>query len=212
MNRPITTTMLKIVKEGFEEEKNVKVLSIFEKDDAIYGVYLTPITEALSFLIDPLYNMSTDIEGHNIYMMELGTLLIASYKHGLIDMYNWLIHESDINIESELFNDLINNCIDNPPLNLSSFRIINHIDAMNEGNLQISIIDLIKLVENFMIIDPLDIDVSDKSNEVVMKNNLNLVRQELKQKNYGKISEAVLNEIDNSFIYLQLNLYITDDK
>lgn len=212
MNKPVTTTMLKIVKDGFEEEKNVKVLSIFEEDDTIYGVYITPITEALSFLKDPLYNMSTDIDGHDIYMTELGTLLIASYKHGSMKMYNLLTHDSDIKIENELFHELISNCINNPPLNLSSFRIIRYIDMMNEGTLQISTSDLIKMAEDFMIIDPLDIDVSDKSSEVLMKNNLNMIKQELRQKNYSKISEKVLNEIDNLFIYLQLDLYITDDK
>ena len=152
MSRPITTKMLKIVKEGFEEEKNVKVLSIFEKDNDIYGIYITPITEALSFLKDPLYNMTTDIDGHNIYMMELGMLLIASYRHGLMRMYNWLVHESDIKIENELFNDLINICIDNPPLLLSSFNIIKMIDKVNEGSLLEALIDLVELVEEFIVI------------------------------------------------------------
>lgn len=212
MNRPVTTKTLKIVKDGFEEEKNVKVLSIFEEDDAIYGIYITPITEALSFLKNPLYNMSTDIDGHDIYMMELGTLLITSYKYGSMKMYNWLVHDSDIKIESELFHDLVSNCINYPPLNLSTFHIIKHIDRMNSGNLQIPINDLVDMVQDLMIVDPLDIDVSDKSSEVVMKNNLNLVKQELKQKNYTKVSEKILNDIDNLFIYLQLDLYITDDK
>lgn len=212
MNKPITTQTLNIVKDGFEEEKNVKVLSIYEEDDAIYGVYITPITEALSFLKNPLYNMSTDIDGHDIYMLELGTLLIASYKHGSMKMYNILTHESDLNIENELFDNLVNNCIDNPPLVSSIFHIINHIKKMNEGTLHIPISDLVELVQDFMVVAPLDIDVSDKSSETVMKNNLNMVKQILMQKTYPKVSEKKLNDIDNLFIYLQLDLYITDDK
>ena len=211
MNRPISKTTLNIVKDGFEEEKNVKVLSIFERNNDIYGIYVVRITDALSFLKDPLYNMRTDIDGHNIYMIELGTLLIASYRHGSIKMYNWLIHDSNIKIRNKLFDELISNCIDNPPLNLASFRLIKSIDDMNKGCLPERVSDLVELVEEFMEIDQLDIDVSDKSSTIVMHNNLNLVRQELKGRNYKKINESFMNLIDDLFIDLQLDLYITDE-
>ena len=101
---------------------------------------------------------------------------------------------------------------DNPPLQLSSFHLINWIDELNNGNLNMSTIDLIEMVENFMLIEPLDVDVSDKSSEALMKNNLNLVKQELKSKNFKKITEATINAIDKLFIKLQLDLYMTDNK
>ena len=75
-----------------------------------------------------------------------------------------------------------------------------------------STIDLIEMVENFMLIEPLDVDVSDKSSEALMKNNLNLVKQELKSKNFKKITEATISKMDKLFIKLQIDLYITDDK
>ena len=117
-----------------------------------------------------------------------------------------------INDTSDDFAELMQISYDNPPLQLSSFHLINWIDELNNGNLNMSTIDLIEMVENFMLIEPLDVDVSDKSSESLMKNNLNLVKQELKSKNFKKITEATINAIDKLFIKLQLDLYITDDK
>ena len=160
--------------------------------------------------------MHTDIDGHNIFMFELGFILHLIYQNGSIQMYNILVKNIGTNLIYEPFNkifwDLISIIDDNPPLQLSSFHLINWIDNLNNGNLNMSTIDLIEMVENFMLIEPLDVDVSDKSNESVMKNNLNLVKQELKSKNFKKITEATINAIDKLFIKLQLDLYMTDNK
>ena len=45
-----------------------------------------------------------------------------------------------------------------------------------------------------------------------MKNNLNLVKQELKSKNFKKITEATISKMDKLFIKLQIDLYMTDNK
>lgn len=160
--------------------------------------------------------MHTDIDGHNIFMFELGFILHLIYQNGSIQMYNILVKNMGTNLIYEPFNkifwDLISIIDDNPPLQLSSFHLINWIDNLNNNDLNMSTIDLIEMVENFMLIEPLDVDVSDKSSEALMKNNLNLVKQELKSKNFKKITEATINAIDKLFIKLQLDLYMTDDK
>lgn len=213
-NKPVDKTTLQIVKESFEEQKNVRVLSIYEWNNDIYGIYINTPYESLSFVQKPLSNMTTDIDGHNIFMMELGLLLILIYQNGSVQMFNFLHGNSNIKIidTSDIFHSLIELSYDNPPLQLSSFQLINWIDNLDDDNLNISIFDLIEMVENFITIEPLDVDVSDKSSESVMKNNLNLVKQELKSKNFKKITEATISKIDKLFVELQLDLYITDNR
>lgn len=205
MSKKIDKQMLEIVKEGFEEQKHIDVVSIYAWNDDIYGVYINRPTDSLSFIKAPLYNMHTDIEGHNIFMMELGELLYYIYDKASIQMYNWLINPSALPCQfSSCFDDLLSICIANPPLQLSSFQLIKWIDRLNDGDINYSANDLIDMVEQFMTIEPLDIDVSDKSNEVVMKNNLNKVKQLLMEKKYDKIDELTIYEIDKLYVKLQM--------
>jgi len=210
MSKQIDKQMLEIVKEGFEEQKHIDIVSIYAWNDDIYGVYINRPTDSLSFIKAPLYNMHTDIEGHNIFMMELGELLYYIYDKASIQMYNWLINPSALPCQfSSCFDDLLSICIANPPLQLSSFQLIKWIDRLNDGDINYSANDLIDMVEQFMTIEPLDIDVSDKSNEVVMKNNLNKVKQLLMEKKYDKIDELTIYEIDKLYVKLQMqSIYI----
>lgn len=212
-NKTIDKATLQIVKESFEEQKNIHVLLIYEWKNNIYGVYVSNLYDALSFIQAPLTNMSTDIDGHNIFMIELGLLLLLIYQNGSMQMFNMLHSGSNMVLvdDSEDFKNLLQISYDNPPLQLSSFQLINWIDRLNSGDLNMSTIDLIDMVDNFMQVEPLDIDISDKSSESLMKNNLNLVKQELKNKKFKKITEAVVNRIDKLFVKIQLDLYMTDD-
>lgn len=213
-NKPVDKTTLEIVKESFEEQKNVYVLSLYEWNNDIYGVYINNLHDSLSFIQAPLTNMTTDIDGHNIFMIELGLLLILIYQNGSVQMFNLLHGGSNMKLmnSSDTFQNLMQISYDNPPLQLSSFQLINWIDKLDSDDLNMSTIDLIEMVENFIQIEPLDIDVSDKSSESLMKNNLNLVKQELKNRTFKKITEATINKIDKLFIQLQLDLYMTDEK
>lgn len=211
-NRKVDKTTLRIVKDSFEEQKNISILSLYEKDNDIYGVYINDPHETLSFNQVALTDMRTDIDGHNIFMFELGLLLTLIYKNGSTQMFNILTHRSAIDCENNLFLKLMRICINHPPLNISSFHIIKWVDELNNGNLKMSANDLLDMVEEFNKIEPLDVDVSDKSSESIMKNNLNLVKQELMEKKYDKITETVISRIDKIFVQLQLNLYMTDDK
>lgn len=212
-NKTIDKATLQIVKESFEEQKNIHVLLIYEWKNNIYGVYVSNLYDALSFIQAPLTNMSTDIDGHNIFMIELGLLLLLIYQNGSMQMFNMLHSGSDMVLidDSEDFRNLLQISYDNPPLQLSSFQLINWIDRLNSGDLNMSTIDLIDMVDNFMQVESLDVDISDKSSESLMKNNLNLVKQELKNKKFKKITEAVVNRIDKLFVKIQLDLYMTDD-
>lgn len=211
-NKKVDKTILRIVKESFEKQKNIRILSLYVKDNDIYGIYVNGPNESLSFTQVAPTDMRTDIDGHNIFMFELGLLLTLIYKNGSAQMFNILTYPSAIDCESNLFLKLMSICINNPPLNLSSFHLIKWIDELNSGNLNMSTNDLIDMVEEFNQIEQLDVDVSDTSSESIMKNNLNLVKQELMSKKYDKITEATIARIDKIFVQLQLNLYTTDDK
>lgn len=206
-NKKVDKTTLEIIKESFEEQKNITILSIFEKNNDIYGVYVNPIQSSLSFTEQPLYNMSTDIDGHNIFMMELGTLLQLSYSNGSMQMYQWLCHPSHIKIINESFNKLINECEANPPYNLASFHLINWIDKLNNDDLNMSVTDLVDMVKIFSENDPIDIDFDGSNNEAYLKNQLNEVKQILKSKNYKKVTEGVLLKVDKLFVKIQVDAY-----
>ena len=207
----IDKKIFQIVKEGFEEQKGIQVLSIYEWNDDIYGVYINNPIDSLSFIKAPLYNMHTDIDGHNIFMMELGELLYLAYDKASIQMYNWLINPSEIvSNNDEIFKKLIDICKSNPPLQLSSFQLIKWIDRLNDDDINYSASDLIDMVQHFMTIEQLDIDVSDKSSETIMKNNLNEVKQLLMEKKYDKIDELTIYEIDKLYVELQMKTIIYD--
>lgn len=208
----IDKNTLNIVRESFEEQKDIKVLSLYAKDNDIYGVYTYPLPQLLSFIEQPLYTMHTDIDGHNIFMVELGTLLHLAYHNGSIQMYDWIVHKSDIDINYSHFDQLLEYCNDNPPYELVKFNLTKWIDELNDGNLNMSTFDLVDMVKIFMENESLDIDFNDNDSEVTLRNKLNKVSQELKSKKYDKISERTMRLIDKEFIYLQIDLYITDDK
>ena len=198
---------LQIIKDGFEEQKNVIVLSLYAENNDVYGIYLNPLSQLLSFIVQPLYSMSTDIDGHNIFMMELGSLLHLAYHNASIQMYQWLCHPSDIIIRYEDFDTLIVYCEEYTPYQLASFHLINWVEELNNGNLNMSTFDLVDMFKIFMKNEPLDVDFNTSQEEVYLKNQLNQASQLLKTKKYKKITEAEMHKIDNSFITLQINSF-----
>lgn len=204
-NKPLNLHTLQIIKDGFEEQKNVIVLSLYAENNDVYGIYLNPLSQLLSFIEQPLYSMSTDIDGHNIFMMELGSLLHLVYHNASIQMYQWLCHPSDIIIRNEDFDTLIEYCEEYPPYQLASFHLINWVEELNNGNLNMSTFDLVDMFKIFMKNEPLDIDFDASTDEIYLKNQLNQASQILKTKKYKKISEAEMHQIDRTFINLQKN-------
>lgn len=206
-NKPLNLHTLQIIKDGFEEQKNVIVLSLYAENNDVYGIYLNPLSQLLSFIEQPLYSMSTDIDGHNIFMMELGSLLHLAYHNASIQMYQWLCHPSDIIIRNEDFDTLIEYCEEYQPYQLASFHLINWVEELNNGNLNMSTFDLVDMFKIFMKNEPLDVDFNTSQEEVYLKNQLNQASQLLKTKKYKKITEAEMHKIDNSFITLQINSF-----
>lgn len=204
-NKPLNKNTLNIIKNGFEEQKKVTVLSLYEDNNDVYGIYINPLSQLLSFVEQPLYSMSTDIDGHNIFMMELGSLLHLIYHNASMQMYQWLCHPSDLIIPNDDFDKLVSLCETYPPYNLASFHLINWVAELNNGNLNMSTFDLVDMFKIFMKNEPLDIDFDASTDEIYLKNQLNQASQILKTKKYKKISEAEMHQIDRTFINLQKN-------
>lgn len=207
------TTILEIVREGFEEQKGVKILSLFFEDEkTIRGIYIIPPEQSLSFLQLPLLDMTTDLDGYTIFLEELGQLLTYSYRLGSIFHFDWLLHKSEINCVSNYFDTLINTCKNNPPLLLFKQKFIEWVELTDEV-LPIRTQTFLKYCQIYNSLDSLEYDEDlDVDNSASVSNHFQYVKQQLKEKRYKKINELTMNEIDKLFIQMQIDLYTTDNR
>ena len=207
------SAILEIVKEGFEEQKGVKILSLyFSEDDYIYGTYIIPPSQSLSFLQLPLLDMATDLDKYTIILVELGELLRNSYRHGIIEYFNWLLVKSEIDCSNELFDKIVAICRENPPLLLMKANFIKWIELTDDIS-PMRTKTFIKTCEIFNKVDKIEYNVDlDFNNAASIHNQFNYVKEQLKEKKYKKINELTMNEIDKLFIQMQIDLYMTDNK
>ena len=207
------TAILDIVREGFEEQKGIKILSLFfSEEKRIEGIYIIPPEQSLSFVKLPLLDMFTEFEGYKIFLIELGEILRYSYKMGSLFHFNQLLVSSEINYVNNSFDKIINFCKEHPPLLLIKTNLIEWIEKTDEID-EIKMLTFLQQCEYFNKIDKLDYNKNlSVENIGSINNQMNYVKQQLKEKKYNKISELVINEIDKLFIQTQIDLYITDDK
>ena len=212
MSKLSDNELLTLVKESFEEQKQIKILSIYKKDNEIHGVYVLPPEQSLSFYQEPLLDMITDIDEHIIIMEELGQLLLKSYNFGGIDAFLKLTHVSDINIASKLFDNLLSKCVSNPPLQSIGISLANWC-AMTEDANPTRTHTFIRLIKAYQQFDDLDVDLelSNRDDEYILRQFREADKQ-LRQKKHKKITELVIHEINQLYIQLQIDLYMTDDK
>lgn len=214
MSRPITKEILTIVKESFEEQKGIKVLSVYADGCKIHGVYILPLEQSLSFQEEPLLDMVTDIDGRMIIMEELGQLLLYAYKLGSIEHFMKLTHVSDIDISSKLFSDLVSKCLSNPPLQLIDARLIEWCERTDEVH-PVRTQSFINSCKSYKKLDELDVDLvinTHDNDEAYILQQFRIVAEQLKHKKHKKISELTMYEINKLYIELQVDLYMTDKK
>lgn len=214
-NRQITPDILTIIKESFEEQKGIKVLSIFTRDNDVVGIYIIPPQQSLSFVEVPLLDMTTDFDGHRIIMFELGQLLQFSYRYGEINHFCTLVTPSDIKIVSNLFSTLVDKCLNNPPIHRINLSLIEWFERTDEVH-RIRTESFNKVCKKYNILfGGIDVDntISTKDNDeaYILKQFRDAARQ-LKEMKTKKISEATIYELDKIFVQLQIDLYSTDGK
>lgn len=213
-NKPITKELLQIVKDGFEEQKGIKVLSLYAEDDKIWGIYILPPQQSLSFNTEPLLDMMTDIDGHMIIMEELGQVLLYAYNMGSIDYFMRLLHVSDIDCASKSFDNLLNICISNPPLQRIDATLIEWLERTDEVH-TVRTQTFTTLFNQYNQLDSIDVDTTistDTHDDVYILSQFNEAIRQLERKNHKKITELIIHEINKVYINMQIDLYITDDK
>lgn len=215
MNRPINNSVLKVIKDTLEESKQITILNIFVEDNDVYGIYLNSLEHSLSFLQLPELSINTDIDGHNITFIELGFLLRSVYQNGALSLYNWLLHDSDIDcVHNYTYNNLIDVVRDNPPLYLVKSVIIKNFENIMSSNDKKKILQFIQQLKDFCLFDTFDIEINDNIedvNDIIrIKNQLSNFKQELQSRKYDKVSEKKIHDIDDLYINLMLQNFKYD--
>lgn len=207
--------LLSIIKEGFEEVEGIKILSLKMYEDDILGIYIIPPQQTLSFVQMPRFDIKTDFYKKNIYIRELGQVLYDAYRAGSIIDYDLLTTPSEIKITSNLFSTLVNKCLNNPPQNQINAKLIEWIELTDEVSQQrtetfCKLFDMYKKIDNKINIDT---TISTQTNnESQILNEFSKAISELKALKVKKNSELIINQIDEMYITLQLDLYAYDDK
>ena len=160
----------------------------------------------------PDLSINTDVDGHYITFIELGFLLRSIYREGALSLYNWLLRPSDIKCDNNaIYNDLIECVQSNPPLYLAKSVIINHFDDIINSKDKKEILEFVQRLNDFNAFDSFDVDIDntiDNDNDIIrIKNQLSYFKQELQNKEYQKISEKKVNDINQLYISLQILIY-----
>lgn len=207
-------SLLSIVKEGFEEVEGIKILSLSIHENTITGIYIIPPQQTLSFIDMPRFCIQTDFHDKTIWIQELGQILYKSYREGSIREYNLLTTPSQIKITSYLFNELVNKCINNPPQNQINARLIEWLQLTDEvfpirTKTFCDIFNWYKQIDNTIEVDTnISTDTHTKSQ---ILNEFSKAVSEIKATTPKKNSELILRQIDELYVTLQTDLYITDD-
>ena len=211
-NRPINDSILEVIKDTLEESKGIKILNIFVEDNDVYGIYVNSLQDSLSFLKIPNLSINTDIDGHYITFVELGFLLRSIYYEGALSLYNWLLRNPDIACDTNsIYNDLIQCVKDNPPLYLAKSVIINCFDDIIDSKDKKEVLEFVQKLKDFNIFDSFDVSIDsniENDNDMIrVKNQLSYFKQELQGKEYKKISEKKINDINDLYVSLQIFIY-----
>ena len=209
--------LTQIIKDSFEEQKGIKVLSLrFNKrKNTFFGIYVLPLEQSLSFKEEPLLDMTTDIDGHRIIMQELGQILLYSYNFGSVEDYmilTQLILQDDFEISNPIYDELLDLCRHNVPLQRFGIRLINWIELTDEVH-KVRTKTFVDACDDYHIYDSLEYDRElEYKDDIYIQQQFKDVANQLKHKNHNKITEATIEKINQLYIQLQVDLYITDNK
>ena len=216
----VTTTndVLNVVKKTFEKTKNIKFFTLYAEKNNIYGIYCNNIDDILRFSSVPDISFTTDLEGYNIFLFELGNVLYNIYNNASSSLFfvNILLHENYLKIDED-YQEIINFVGNNIPLFLIKGWLIENIDEVIE---QETLTTEDTLLMNVMHVAQLFIEYSDivfdvnfledflgendtKDLRIKINNCLSEFKQLLLEKHYSKISEGDIAILDQDFINFQ---------
>ena len=207
--------LLQIVKDSFEEQKGIKILSLrFQKrENIIYGIYILPLEQSLSFTEEPLLDMQTDIDGYQIVMQELGQMLLYSYYLGSVRDYTVLVSGFlGLDIDNNKYDELMELCRKNVPLQRITANFLNWIeltDTISTARTQ----TFLKLCQEYRLYDKLEYEwLLEDFDDAYIQQQFKNVADQLRHKKHEKISELTMYQINQLYIQLQVDLYMTDHK
>lgn len=204
-NRPIDDETLQVIKETLEEQNNIKVLSIYEKNNNICGIFLHSLHNYLTFLIRPDSDITATIDGHDFMFIELGTLLGFIYYFGSPSYYKFL---TDAAIMDKDFNDILFFTQEHPPMISFISMIKRKISQVNNDDIDIiNIKSLLNDIEVFdsmckIIDEPFHLNEDDENYMIKLKVYLDNIESKLSTLRFSKISEKDINKLDKMFTEL----------
>lgn len=207
-------TFLNIVKDGFEDVEGIKILSAFFYGGDMYGIYIVPPQQSLSFVQSPFSDIVTDFMDINIKMIELGQMLYYAYRGGSLEHYFLLTTPSQIKIVSDLFDTLVSKCLNNPPHLQVNNMLIDWLQLTNEVY-ENRTKTFCKLFEMYKRIDDnlnVNTSISTTANsESQIRNEIQNAIAALKAMTPQKNTEAFIYEIDKLYIQMQTDLNVIDE-
>ena len=204
-NRPIDDETLKVVKQTLEEQNNIKVLSIYEKEGNICGIFIHSLHNYLTFLSIPDADISTTIDGHNFMFIELRSLLGYAYHLGSPAYYRFL---TDAVPMDEDFNEILYFAKDHIPMISFIAMLKRKISTIKNGESEIVdsiyIKSFLQEIEVFndmcKIIDqPFHLDEDDENFMIKLGVYLDNIESKLSTLRFSKISEKDMNILDKMF-------------
>lgn len=190
------------IKDIYEEKENIKILSLYQNNNDIVGIYINPSSSYLSFL-NRLNKYSIDQQADNdlnINLFELGQVLYMIYRYGSLRMLNILLQSSDIVIENIGYNYILDFVKTNVPLGLASAKFIEVANTILEEDEPNSYDILLKMVNDFLCFYSVDIkfveEINTKNDEIKFKNQLQKFFQILREVPLSPISEKKIYELD----------------
>ena len=204
-NRPIDDTTLDIIAKTFQDNKNIIVLSCYEKDNHVYGFYIHSLHNYLSFVKQPEADITMDIDGYQITFIELGAALYYIYNIGSPSFYNLIIDAVSDNKE---FNEIIAFLIDNPPIE----KFVGHLQSMihmlqttefQNKDIENTLIEIEGFNKIYQIIDD-EIKILNDDYDSIIKLRIYIdnIKSKLDIIKTNKISEKKIAELDIMFTKL----------
>lgn len=219
----IMNRILNVVKTTFEKTKDIKIFTLYEENNNIYGIYCNSIEDILRFSSIPDISFKTDLEGHNIFLFELGNVLYNIYNNASSSLFfvDMLLHKNELENDNEFYQEIINFISENIPFFLVKAWLIEHIDLLlnqEDNDLPISqdqaLMNVMHISQLFIDRANIKFDVNFIEDYIGTEDNqllrveiyteLQKFKQILLSKTYHKISEGDIAILDNCFINFQL--------
>ena len=201
MIQKVDKKMLLTIKDIYEEKENIKILSLYQHNNDIVGIYINPSSSYLSFLNKYKYSIDQQVDNDlNINLFELGQVLYMIYRYGSLRMLYILLQSSDIVIENIGYDYILDFVKTNIPLGLASAKFIEAANSILEEDEANSYDILLKMVNDFLCFYSVDIkfveEINTKNDEIKFKNQLQKFFQILREVPLSPISEKKIYELD----------------